>query len=258
MFQTDLTEAQKSYIKRTIPISKRHRKFNIFIILNAIFYIVKTGCQWRMLPSEFPKWQLVYYYFRRWSALDEFELILKIFVEQTRLYKGQSPVPSLALVDSQSVKSALPQSEKGIDGNKKVKGIKRHIATDKNGYILAAQVTTANIHDSKAAYALLVSLSVEYPWIYKALADSAYRGDLGKLVKEFLGIDFEVVNSHFTGKGFQPIKKRWVVERTFAWLDNYRRLTRNYEESPSSARSMLLVAAIMIMLKHLPHFNFHF
>lgn len=258
MYQTDLTEAQKSYINRTIPIAKRKRKFNIFVVLDAIFYIVKTGCQWRMLPSEFPKWQLVYYYFRRWSALDEFDYILKIFVEQTRLYKGQSPVPSLALVDSQSVKSALPASEKGIDGNKKVKGIKRHVATDKNGYILSAQVTTANVHDSKAAYALLVALSLEYPWIKKALADSAYRGELGRLVKDYLGMDFEVVNSHFTGKGFVPIKKRWVVERTFAWLDNFRRLTRNYEESPQSARNMLIVAAIILMLKHLPNINFHF
>ena len=214
MYQTDLTEAQKSYINRTIPISKRKRRFNIFIILEAIFYIVKTGCQWRMLPAEFPKWQLVYYYFRRWSALDEFDYILKVFVEQTRLYKGQSPIPSLALVDCQSVKSALPASEKGIDGNKKVKGIKRHVATDKNGYILSAEVTTANIHDSKAAYALLVALSIEYPWIKKALADSAYRGELGRLVKDYLGMDFEMVNSHFTRKGLEKPEQTGTVRRS--------------------------------------------
>ena len=258
MYQTDLTDAQKSYISRTIPISKRKRKFNIFHILDAIFYVVKSGVQWRLLPSDFPKWQLVYYYFRRWSAMEEFAMILEIFEEQARLYMGQSPVPSLAVVDSQSVKSAHPNSKKGIDGNKKIKGIKRHVATDKNGYILAAEVTTANIHDSKAAYALLVALSIEYPWIKKALADSAYRGELGPLVKDYLGMDFEVVNSHFKGQGFKPIKKRWVVERTFAWLENFRRLTRNYEESLNSARQMLLIAALMLMLKHLPHINFHF
>ena len=258
MYATDLTEAQKSYINRTIPFPKRKRSVNIFLILDAIFFIVKTGCQWRMLPNEYPKWQLVYYYFRRWSALDEFEKILQIFVEQTRLYKGQSPIPSLALLDSQSTKSALPQSEKGIDGNKKVKGIKRHIVTNKNGYVLGAEITTANVHDSKAAYTLLAALSIEYPWIRKVLADSAYRGELGPLVKDYLGLNLEVVNSHFKGQGFVPVKKRWVVERTFAWLENFRRLTRNYEESPLSAKAMLIIAAMMLMLKHLPNINFHF
>lgn len=258
MYATDLTEAQKAYIIRTIPFSERKRSTDIFNVLDAIFFIVKTGCQWRMLPREYPKWQLVYYYFRRWSAMGEFDKALRIFIEQRRLYMGQSPIPSLALADSQSAKSALPNSEKGIDGNKKVKGIKRHIATDKNGYILEAVITTANIHDSKAACILLAALSAAYPWIRKVLADSAYRGELGPLVNKYLGLDLEVVKSHIKGQGFVPAKKRWVVERTFAWLENFRRLTRNYEESLQSARAMLLIAAIMIMLKHIPHVNFHF
>lgn len=258
MYSTDLTQAQESFIKRTTELSKRKTKYSIFQILDAIMYLVKVGCQWRNLPNEYPKWQLVYYYFRRWSALDEFQYLLCILDEQVRLNEGQSPVPSIGAIDSQSVKSALPQSEKGIDGNKKVKGIKRSIVTDKNGFVLAAQASKANIHDSRLAYSLLALLAVLHPEIKKIYADSGYRGKLAETVKHALGIDIEVVHSHYPSSGFVPAKKRWVVERTFAWLDNFRRLTRNYEQSTLSAQQMIYVAAIMMMLKRYTKFKSYF
>lgn len=258
MYQTDLTDDQKNFIKRTIPMEKWHSKYEVFSILDAIIHVDITGCQWRNLPHEYPKWQTVYYYFRAWGANDEFTEMLAILVEQVRIWEGQSPIPAIGAIDSQSVRSALPQSEKGIDGNKKVKGIKRHIVTDKNGFVLAAYTTTANVHDSKAAYVLLALLSALYPGIKKVYADSGYRGQVGKTAMDYLDKEIEITHSHYSGSGFVPAKKRWVVERTFAWLDHFRRLCRNYEQTLSSANEMLMVAAIVMLLRRAPKFNIHY
>ena len=122
------------------------------MIWNAIFYLVKTGCQWRMLPKEFPKWELVYYYYRKWASLDVFDLLLDKLRGHVRVERSQNMEPGVGIIDSQSVKWGNNRSLNGVDGNKKVKGVKRHIVVDKNGFLIAVMVTVANIHDSKAAY----------------------------------------------------------------------------------------------------------
>ena len=128
MYLTDLTDAQKEYIKGTILNENWRSKYDFFLMLDAIIYIDVSGCQWRLLPAEYPKWQTVYYYFRRWGAMDAFSEIEDSLVEQVRVRRGEFPQPTIGAIDSESSRAALPRSQKGIDGNKKVKGMKRNIS----------------------------------------------------------------------------------------------------------------------------------
>ena len=178
-------------------------------------------------------------------------------VKKVRLRRGESETPTIGAIDSQSARSALPRSQKGIDGNKKVKGVKRNIITDKDGDILEATTTPANVHDSKSAYALVALLVTAFPWIKRIYADRGYRGNFVEAAKHDFGIDIEITHSNYSGQ-FVPAKKRWVVERTFAWLDNFRRLCRNYEETTASANEMLMVAAVVLSLRKLTSVNNHF
>ena len=178
-------------------------------------------------------------------------------VEQVRVRRGEFPQPTVGAIDSESSRAALPRSQKGIDGNKKVKGVKRNIITDKDGDVLEASTTPANIHDSKTAYALVAMLVVAFPWIRRIYADRGYRGNFIESAKHDFGIDVEITHSNYSGK-FVPAKKRWVVERTFAWLENFRRLCQNYEETTQSANEMLMVAAVIITLRKLTSVNKHF
>lgn len=257
MYLTDLTDAQKEYIKRTILMDNWRSKYDFFLILDAIIYIDVSGCQWRLLPTEYPKWQIVYYYFRRRGAMDAFGELEDDLVKKVRLRRGESETPTIGAIDSQSSRSALPRSQKGIDGNKKVKGVKRNIITDKDGDILEATTTPANVHDSKSAYALVALLVTAFPWIKRIYADREYRGNFVEAAKHDFGIDIEITHSNYSGQ-FVPAKKRWVVERTFAWLDNFRRLCRNYEETTASANEMLMVAAVVLSLRKLTSVNNHF
>lgn len=257
MYLTDLTDAQKEYIRGTILMENWRSKYDFFLILDAIVYVDVSGCQWRMLPAEYPKWQMVYYYFRRWGAMDAFSELEDVLVRELRLRRGESATPTIGAIDSASSRSALPRSQKGVDGNKKVKGVKRNIITDKDGDILEATTSLANVHDSKSAYALVALLVTAYPWIKRIYADRGYRGRFIDEVRRDFGIDVEITHSNYSGR-FVPAKKRWVVERTFAWLDNFRRLCRNYEETTSSANEMLMVAAVILSLRKLTSINNHY
>ena len=166
--------------------------------------------------------------------MDAFAELADGHVEKVRLRRGESPQPTIGAVDSESSRSALPRSQKGIDGNRKVRGVKRNIITDKDGDILEASTTPANIHDSRSAYALVAMLVVAFPWIRRIYADRGYRGNFIEEARHDFGIDVEITHSNYSGQ-FVPAKKRWVVERTFAWLENFRRLCRNYEETTESA-----------------------
>ena len=189
--------------------------------------------------------------------MDAFAEIEDSLVGAVRLRRGESPQPTIGAIDSESSRSALPRSQKGIDGNKKVKGVKRNIITDKDGDILEASTTPANIHDSKSAYALLAMLVVAFPWIKRIYADRGYRGNFIEKARHDFEIDVEITHSNHSGQ-FVPAKKRWVVERTFAWLENFRRLCRNYEETTESANEMLMIAAVVITLRKLTSVNNRF
>jgi len=195
MYQTDLTETRWQFIQKNLNIQFRKCKYNLREIWNAILYLVKTGCQWRMLPKNFPKWQIVYYYYRKRSDLDEFELLLSKLREAVRIKMGQNKHPSLGIADSQSVRWGNNRSLKGVDGNKKVKGIKRHIVVDKNGFLIAIMVTIANVHDSKAAYLLMRVLKEMSSKVKVILADGGYRGEVIETVKKNFGYLIEVITS---------------------------------------------------------------
>ena len=179
-----------------------------------------------MLPINFPKWQLVYYYFRKWSDLDEFELLLSRLREKVRNQMGQNKHPSVGIMDSQSVRWGNNRSLNGIDGNKKVKGVKWHVVVDKNGFLIAVMITIANVHDSKAAYLLMRVLKELSSKVKVILADGGYRGEIIETTKRTFGYMIEVIISGYKKHGFRPIHKRWIVERTFSWFDNDRRLFR--------------------------------
>ena len=247
-YPTNLTDKQWQFIKKTMNIQHRKRKHDLREIWNAIFYLVKTGCQWRMLPNDFPKWQLVYYYYRKWADLEEFDLLLSRLRESVRVKFGQNEYPSIGIVDSQSVRWGNNRSLNVIDGNKKVKGIKRHVVVNKNGFLIAVMVTIANIYDGKAVYLLMRVLKELCSNVKIIFADNAYRGEIVDTVKKSFGYLIKVITGEHKGHGFKPVHKRWVVERTFSWLDNNRRLCRNYEITFDSAEEMVKIAAVKLLV----------
>ena len=249
MYSTDLTDAQWNNIREYLDNKNRRRKFSLRSIWNALMYVVKTGCQWRMLPKDFPQWQLVYYYYRKWVDAEVFDRLLDRLRSKARVGKGQKARATLGIMDSQSVRWGNNRSFKSYDGNKKVKGIKRHIVVDKNGFLLAVMVTVAHIHDSKAVIWLMRVLQECYASIKVVLADGGYRGDIIETVKSRFGYLLQVVmRSQDQQAHFKPLSKRWVVERTFAWFDNDRCLCRNYELLMESAEEMVKLSAIKLLL----------
>lgn len=251
-YQTHLTEGQWSYInKYFFENDCRHRKYSLRSVFEAILYLLVSGCQWRMLPKDFPKWQSVYKYFRKWREDGRIEHFIEKTVMRVRKNRNQPETPSVGALDAQSVKWGNRKSDNGFDGNKKVKGIKRSIVVDRNGLILGRTVDSAGKHDSKLVDKLIESTSFVWITIKKILADRGYRGEIADAVKKDFDIELEISNTPNGTKGFTPKPLRWVVERTFAWLDGFRRLTRNYEETDESAEEMIDFATIKLMLRHI-------
>lgn len=247
MYSTDLTDAQWQFIKKTLQYPNRKRKHCLRTIWNAVLYVVKTGCQWRFLPNDFPKWQLVYYYFRKWIELEEFDELLEKLRGKVRVKIGQNALPSLGIMDSQSVRWGNNRSLNGIDGNKKVKGIKRHVIVDKNGFLIAIMITVANIHDGQAALQLMRVLKNLWSSVKVILADGGYRGEIIEQIKR--NFDYLLQITLRTDRNiFQIQPKRWVIERTFSWFDNDRRLCRHYELLMETAEEMVKLSAIKLLL----------
>ena len=251
MYSTDLTDAQWDNIKNYLIGKERKRKISLRSVWNALMYVVKTGCQWRMLPKNFPKWQLVYYYYRKWIDAELFDMILEKLRSKVRVVKGQKARATLGIMDSQSVRWGNNRSFKSYDGNKKIKGIKRHVVVDKNGFLLAIMVTVAHIHDSKAVMLLMRVLQDCFHSIKVIIADGGYCGTVINEVKAKFNYLLQVVmRKQKKNNTFKPIHKRWVVERTFSWFDNDRRLCRNYELLMESAEEMVKLSAIRLLIKY--------
>ena len=256
-YPTTITDSQWKVIKNFLNI-KRKRKHSLRRMLNAIFYLLKTGCQWSMLPHNFPKWQSVYYYFKQWTLNGVIEKIRIKLVTTVRQQRKRKPQPTAAIIDAQSVKSTLVSSHThtGYDGGKKVKGVKRHIVVDTQGLLLEVMVHSAAIADIKGGRLLLEKLRSDHQWtdIEKIFADSGYLPPKHRTTKteyELAGYQLEIVKKPLTEqRGFQPVPKRWVVERTFAWQDTDRRLSKSFERLPSTEEAMVELAAIRTMLKH--------
>ena len=250
-YSTDLTDNQWQVIKKIINAQERARRHPLREIMNAILYINRTGCQWRLLPEGFGPWQTVYYYFRKWKLEGVIEDIMTTLHSLARKIAGRVGSPSMGIIDSRSVKTshhAAPGS-KGIDGNKRIKGRKEHVVVDTLGLPMAVAVYEANLHDSKGAPKVIERLAHRFPRLVKILADGGYQGNLGDWMKKKFGWTLEVVlRPDECPSKFQVLPKRWIVERSFAWLGNFRRLTIDYEYLPDTAEAMLQIAFSKIIL----------
>jgi putative transposase len=250
-YETNLTDARWAIIAEFIE-DGRKRKHSLRTIVDAVLYVVKTGCQWRYLPKDFPKWQLVYYYFRKFETIGLIEIIHDTLRDQVRVKKGKEKSPSLGLIDSQSVKTASVTTEKGVDGNKKVNGRKRFILTDTLGLMMGILIVAANVGERSGAETLFNETRGKYPRLEKVLADQGFNGvEYIAKIENLFGFIFEIVNKVLGVGGFQVQPKRWIVERTFGWLIWNRRLVKDYEEKTEVSKAFIQLAMIRIMLKQL-------
>ena len=252
-YPSDLTDEQFETIRPFLPNSclGRPMNWNWKDILNAVFYINRTGCQWRYLPLDFAPWQTVYYHFNKLKKLNIWELIHDELVKKVRKQAGKQESPSAAIIDSQSVKSTEMPGDRGFDAGKKIKGIKRHILVDTLGLIIALIVHPANIQDRDGAQLLLSKIVGLFPRLRLIWADSGYAGKLIDWVMDQLCIPLNIVKRIQQQKGFVVLRKRWIVERTFGWLNRYRRLSKNYERLTDTSETMVRVAMIKLMVRRL-------
>lgn len=247
-YPTDLSFSQWQVIEKLVP-NKRKRKYSYREILNGILYLVKAGCQWRMLPLEFPKWQTVYFYFSRWKRNGTFEQIHEQLVESVRKQQKRNAQPTVGIIDSQSVKTTLVAGEaRGFDAGKKVKGRKRHIIVDTLGLVLAVVVHSASIQDRHGADEVIRCMKESWCRIVKVFADGGYSGKLTERIKKAFDIEVEIIK-RTEAHQFKLLPKRWIVERTFAWLDTNRRNAKDYERLTETSQAMIHLASIRIMLK---------
>ena len=246
-YPTNVSNSQWQIISKFLD-TDRSRKYDLREVVNAILYLVKTGCQWRMLPGDFPKWTIVYYYFSVWKKNETLEQIHESLVEKIRKKHGKNEEPSVGIIDAQSVKSTLVSSQdKGFDAGKKVKGIKRHIIVDTVGLILAVVIQSASVQDRDGAISVIDKLMEDWKKIIKIFADSGYRGELIGVVKNRFKIELEIIKRNELHT-FKVLPKRWIVERTFSWIDTNRRNSKNYERLNNTSVAMVHLSAIRIML----------
>jgi putative transposase len=256
-YPTDLNDTEWAQIAPYLPEPKstgRPREQSWRRILNGIFYIVKNGCVWRALPNDLPAWQTVYYYFRFFRKQQMWEKLNTIIRERVRVKEGREPQASAMIIDSQSAKSAEGGEQIGFDGGKLVRGRKRNLITDTIGLVVLAKVTAANVQDVHAGKQTLAKLkgrSELTKRLLKIFADGGYRGELVSWVKEELHADMEIVLKLGEQKGFQVLPKRWVIERTNAWVTRNRRMARDYERLAETSESFIYILMIRIGLHRL-------
>ena len=254
-YPTDLTDEEWSKIEPMLPGAARtgrRRGVDLREVLNAIRYLARTGCGWRMLPKDFPPWQTVYWWFRRFIRLLLFQTIHDVALMLDRERTGREASPSGGVLDSQSVKAPAAK-ERGFDGGKKITGRKRHVAVDTDGRLLMISLTTADISDSAGAQLILEAIRKRWPWLKHLFADGAY--DRAKLMDKAAFLDFviEIVRRMEDQQGFEVLPRRWVVERTFGWMMRWRRLVRDYEQRIDVSKAMIHVAMGSLLLRRIAH-----
>jgi len=252
-YKSDLTDKQWKLIDPILPPESpfgRPRTTDLREVMNALLYISRTGCQWDMLPNEFPPRSTVHDYFLLWrneKILDEISHLLR---RKIRIKAGRNPEPTAAIVDSQSVKTTSATDAVGYDGGKKVKGRKRHIAVDVLGLLLEVVVHSASIQDRGGVKLVMNKLLQRFTTLKITFADGGYTGSkLARWFKKVGNIVLKIIKR--PRKKFQVVKFRWIVERTFGWFNSHRRLSKDYEMSPCSSEAWVKIAAIDMMVHRL-------
>lgn len=254
-YPSDLTDEEWDAIEPLLPqVSARGRKRTTDLreVVNALRYMVRSGCEWRMLPVHFPPWQTVYWWFRRFVRALLFRTIHDVALMIDRDRMGREASPTAGVIDSQTIKAPMADT-RGYDAGKKILGRKRHIAVDTDGRLLAVNLTPADISDSAGAMPILEAIRKRWPWMKHLFADGAY--DRRKLLDKAVFLDFvvEVVRRSDAEPGFKVIPRRWVVERSIGWLTRYRRLVRDYERRLDVSEAMIFLAMGNLLIRRISH-----
>jgi putative transposase len=271
-YDTDLTDAEWIILSPLFPAPKptgRPRKWLLREILDGIFYVIRGGNAWRLMPHDLPPWPTVYHYHRVWRLWGLWEQVHTVLREHVRISAGRAATPCAAIIDSQSARTTEAGGPRGYDGGKKINGRKRHILVDTLGLVMGVVVHRANIQDRAGAVLVFNKVRNEFPRMKHVWADAGYTGELGQDLKKNLGWTLEIVKHPWSGntgawaridqppppidvpEGFVVLKRRWVVERTFSWFGKARRMSRDYEASAETTENLIYAVMIRLMVRRL-------
>jgi transposase len=253
-YASDVTDAEFALVAPLLPEAKRGgrpRTTALREVLNAILYLLRTGCPWSMLPREFPPKSTVYGYFRRFGQEGVWHRIWMVLTMAAREQAGKEASPSAGIIDSQSVKTTEAGGPRGFDAGKKINGRKRHLVTDTLGLPLALAVHPADVQDRDGLALVCARIRHRLPWLRHLFADGGYQGVVAAAAAAEQRLRLEIVKRPPAARGFEVLPRRWVIERSFAWLGRNRRLAKDFEHLPEAATAMVVLAIIQVLIRRL-------